>query len=131
MPVRGIRGATTVQENTAQAIVEATEELLGVMIAQNALDAAEIAAAYFSTTMDLNAEFPAYAARRLGWLTVPLMCGHEMNVPGALPRCIRVLLHYNTERPQTAMRHAYLREAVALRRDLVQRFGQSDDRSGD
>lgn len=131
MPVRGIRGATTVQENTAEAIVEATAELLSAMIAQNELDAAEIAAAYFSTTMDLNAEFPAYAARRLGWLTVPLMCGHEMNVPGALPRCIRVLLHYNTERPQTAMRHAYLREAVALRRDLVQRFGQSDDRSGD
>lgn len=131
MPVRGIRGATTVQENTAEAIVEATEELLSVMIAQNELDAAEIAAAYFSTTMDLNAEFPAYAARRLGWLSVPLMCGHEMNVPGALPRCIRVLLHYNTELPQAAMHHAYLREAVALRRDLVQRFGQSDDRSGD
>lgn len=131
MAVRGIRGATTVDENGAEAIVDATEELLRALVAQNAIDPLEIASAFFTTTTDLTAEFPAYAARRLGWLTVPLMCGHEMNVPGALPRCIRVMLHLNTELPQAALRHAYLRGAVALRRDLVERFGQSDDRGGD
>jgi chorismate mutase len=131
MPVRGIRGATTVEENSAAAILEATEELLRALVEQNQIDPAEIASAFFTTTPDLNAEYPAYAARRLGWLTVPLICGHEMNVPDRLPLCIRVMLHYNTDRPQTAIRHAYLRGAVVLRRDLVQRFGQSDDKAGD
>ncbi len=131
MAVRGIRGATTVEENSASAIVEATYELLRVLIDRNAVDTAEIASAFFTTTPDLNAEFPAYAARELGWLTVPLLCGHEMSVPRALPRCIRVLVHLNTDLPQTAMRHVYLRDAVLLRRDLVERFGQSDDPGGD
>lgn len=131
MAVRGIRGATTTEENTPEAILEATRELLRALVAQNEIDPAEVASCYFSTTPDLNAAFPAYAARQLGWLTVPLMCGHEMSVPGDLPRCIRILLHLNTEKPQIAMHHAYLRGAVALRRDLVERFGQSDDRSGD
>jgi chorismate mutase len=131
MPVRGIRGATTVQENSAAAILEATEELLRALVELNQIDPAEIASAFFTTTPDLNAEYPAYAARRLGWLTVPLICGHEMNVPDRLPLCIRVMLHYNTDLPQTAIRHAYLRGAVVLRRDLVERFGQSDDKAGD
>ena len=131
MAVRGIRGAITAEENTAAAIVEATEELLRAIIAMNEIDTDDVASCFFTTTTDLTAEFPAYAARRLGWLTVPLMCGHEMSVPGSLPLCIRVMLHLNTERPQSAMRHAYLRGAVALRRDLVERFGQSDDRLGD
>lgn len=131
MAVRGIRGATTAGENSAKAITAATLELLQEMIAENAVDPADVASAYFSTTPDLNAAFPAYAARQLGWLSVPLMCGHEMSVPGDVPRCIRIMLHLNTEKPQAAMRHAYLNGAVVLRRDLIERFGQSDDRSGD
>jgi chorismate mutase len=129
--VRGIRGAITVEENSPEAIIAATDELLRAMIDMNEIDPAEVASALFTTTVDLNAAFPAYAARRLGWLAVPLMCAHEMAVPGDLPRCIRILLHLNTDKPQTAMRHAYLRGAVALRRDLIERFGQSDDRLGD
>ncbi len=131
MPVRGIRGATTATENSAAAICEATDELLRAIMERNNVDITEIASAFFTTTPDLTAEFPAYAARGLGWLTVPLLCGHEMSVPGALPRCIRVLIHLNTDLPQSAMRHAYLREAVTLRRDLVERYGQSDDPRGD
>lgn len=131
MPVRGIRGAITATENSAEAIVEATGELLRAIVAHNKIDVEEIASTFFTTTRDLTVEYPAYAARQLGWLTVPLICGHEMEVPGGLPRCIRVLIHLNTDLPQAAMHHVYLREAVTLRRDLVQRYGQSDDPSGD
>ncbi len=122
MPVRGIRGATTAGANTAEAITEATEELLSELIRLNELEAQEIAFCYFTTTPDLNAEFPALAARRLGWLDVPLLCGHDMNVPQpnprAVPMCIRILLLYNTAKPQSAMRFAYLRGAKAIKADL-------------
>ena len=86
MPVRGIRGATTASSNTAEAITDATEELLRELVTLNDLDPTEIAFAYFTTTPDLNAEFPALAARRLGWLDVPLLCGHDMNVQQPNPR---------------------------------------------
>jgi chorismate mutase len=122
MPVRGIRGATTADRNDADAIVEATRELVAELMQRNALDLEEIAFGYFTTTPDLNAEFPARAARELGWLDVPLLCGHDMDVPPpnprGVPRCIRVLLLYNTEKPQRAMRHAYLRGAQAIAEDL-------------
>ncbi len=122
MPVRGIRGATTVSENTPEAITEATEELLRELVRLNDLDSAEIAFAYFTTTPDLDAEFPALAARRLGWLDVPLLCGHDMNVkppnPRGVPMCVRILLLYNTPRPQAAMRFSYLRGADAIKVDL-------------
>ena len=122
MPVRGIRGATTASANEAEAIVDATAELLHELIRLNALDVDEIAFAYFTTTMDLNAEFPALAARRLGWLDVPLLCGHDMAVRPPNPRgvamCIRVVLLYNTDRRQREMRHAYLRGARAIKEDL-------------
>jgi chorismate mutase len=122
MPVRGIRGATTATANTADAITEATDELLRGLVDSNHLDIAEIAFCYLTTTPDLNAEFPAYAARRLGWVDVPLLCGHDMNVqqpnPRGVPMCIRILLLYNTEQPQKAMRHVYLRGAQAIRADL-------------
>ncbi len=122
MPVRGVRGATTAYANTAEAITDATEELLRKLVELNDLDPAEIAFAYFTTTPDLNAEFPALAARRLGWLDVPLLCGHDMNVqqpnPRGIPMCIRILLLYNTPRPQAAMRFAYLRGAEAIKADL-------------
>ena len=120
--MRGIRGATTAAANDAGEIVGATGELLGELIRLNDIDPDEIAFAYFTTTPDLNAEFPALAARRLGWVDVPLLCGHDMNVRQPNPRgvalCIRVLLLYNTDRRQREMRHAYLRGAVAIRRDL-------------
>jgi chorismate mutase len=122
VPVRGIRGATTAEENTAEAITEATEELLKELISINRLDKDEICFAYFTTTHDLTAEFPAYAARRLGWLEVPLLCGHDMDVrlpnPRGAPMCIRILLLYNTAKPQSAMRFAYLRGAQAIKADL-------------
>jgi len=122
VPVRGIRGATTAQVNTAEAITEATEDLLKELTRLNGIDKDEICFAYFTTTHDLTAEFPAYAARRLGWLEVPLLCGHDMDVPlpkpRAVPMCIRILLLYNTAKPQSAMRFAYLRGAVAIKADL-------------
>jgi len=122
MPVRGIRGATTAAVNEADAIVDATEELLLDLVARNRLDVDEIALAYFTTTPDLDAEFPALAARRLGWVDVPMLCGHDMAVPQPNPRsvarCVRVLLLYNTDRAQREMQHAYLRGAIAIKRDL-------------
>ena len=122
MPVRGIRGATTAAANEPDAIVEATEELLYELTCRNQLDLDEIAFAYFTTTPDLDAEFPALAARRLGWVDVPLLCGHDMAVPQPNPRsvamCIRVVLLYNTEREQKEMQHAYLRGAGAIKQDL-------------
>ena len=122
MAVRGIRGAITAEANTADAIVEATETLLRELASLNQLDIDEVAFAYLTTTPDLNAEFPALGARRLGWVDVPLLCGHDMNValpnPRGVARCIRVLLLYNTDQPQREMRHAYLRGAAAIKADL-------------
>jgi chorismate mutase len=122
MPVRGVRGATTAYENTAESITEATEELLRELVTINDLDPQEIAFAYLTTTTDLTAEFPALAARKIGWLEVPLLCGHDMNVklpnPRGVPMCIRVLILYNTPRPQQSMRFAYLRGAQAIKSDL-------------
>jgi chorismate mutase len=122
MPVRGIRGATTATTNTADAITEATDELLRELIRANELDPNEICFAFFTTTHDLTAEFPAFAARRLGWVDVPLLCSHDMDVrlpnPRGVPMCIRILLLYNTEQPQSAMRAIYLRGAQAIKADL-------------
>ena len=125
MAVRGIRGATTVESNTAEAIAEATRELLKELVERNNLDLREIASAWFTTTADLDADFPAYGARQLGWISVPLICSQEIPVPGALARVVRALLHYNTELPQSAMHHVYLRGALALRKDLVERYGSA------
>jgi len=119
--VRGIRGATTVSEDTAAAILEATEELVREIVASNAFEAEDVASALFTVTPDLRAEFPAAAARRMGWTMVPLLNFTEIGVPGRLERCIRVLIHVNTERTQREMVHVYLREAVSLRPDLVSR----------
>ncbi|HEY8679530.1 MAG TPA: chorismate mutase [Candidatus Dormibacteraeota bacterium] len=128
MPVRGIRGATTAAENRSEAIVEATTELLAELVRLNDLDRDEICFAYFTTTLDLNAEFPALAARRMGWIGVPLLCGNDMVVPGPNPRsvpmCIRILLLYNTDRAQSEMKSAYLRGAQAIRADLDRTAGE-------
>lgn len=112
---RGIRGATTASENSRDAILEATREMLQQLIAANGIHADDVASAVFTTTSDLNAEFPAVAARELGWTHTALMCGHEMNVPGSLPSCIRVLIHWNTSRRADEIVHVYLRGARSLR----------------
>jgi chorismate mutase len=119
MTMRGIRGATTAAANTREAIMAATERLIRDMIEANDVDSSEIAAAFFTTTPDLNAEFPAAAARALGWQKVPLLCSHEMSVPNRLASCIRVLLLVNTSRDQARIRHIYLEGATRLRPDLA------------
>lgn len=116
---RGIRGATTADENTREAILEATRDLLERLVAANDLRAEDIASALFSTTADLNAEFPAVAARQLGWTDTALLNTHEMAVPGSLPRCIRVLIHWNTSRRASEVVHIYIRGARTLRPDRV------------
>lgn len=120
MPVRGIRGATTVDVDSAQAIIEGTQELLTELIVANQIQPEDICSAYFTVTGDLTSEFPAKAARMLGWRHVPLMCAQEIAVTGSLPRCIRVLLHVNTNKGQREIRHLYLRDALSLRLDLTQ-----------
>ena len=113
--VRGIRGATTAASNTREAILEATEELLQELIEANAIESDDVAAAVFTTTHDLNAEFPAVAARKLGWSNVALMCGHEMAVPDSQSKCIRVLVLVNTEKAPQDLSNVYLKDAVNLR----------------
>ncbi len=119
MPCRGVRGATTVHRNEREEILAATRQLLALMIRRNEIEPSDVASAVFTTTPDIDAEFPALAARQLGWLDVPLLCGHEMTVPGSLPLCIRVLLHWNTDKSQQEVEHIYLREAKRLRPDLT------------
>lgn len=126
MVCRGIRGATTVVSDDRELILQATRELLGLMIRLNNVDSVDVASAIFTTTPDLHAVFPALAARQLGWLDVPLMCGHEMNVDGALPLCIRILVHWNTTVPQHEIQHVYLREATTLRPDQTLVLSPSD-----
>ncbi len=114
---RGVRGATTVDENTKEAILDATREMLFIMIRANNIRPEDVASAYFTTTTDLNATHPALAARQLGWYDAALLCGHEMQVPGSLARCIRVLIHWNTTCKAKEIIHVYLREAKSLRPD--------------
>lgn len=117
--VRGIRGAITLDRNTKAEITRRTQELLLEMVRANSLKRNDIVSVFFTTTRDINAKFPAYAATGLGWKYVPLLCAHEMNVPGAIKKCIRILIHtYTTKRPQE-IKHRYLRKAKTLRPDLV------------
>jgi len=120
MQCRGVRGATTVEANTREAILAATRELLAELVRANDIHTEDVASGYFTTTPDLNAEFPAVAARQMGWSHVALMCGHEMNVPGSLPMCLRITMHVNTAKPQDKIQFVYLRGARALRPDLAQ-----------
>jgi chorismate mutase len=118
MLCRGIRGAITVDANTPQAILDATADLLTAMIEANSIRSEDVASVIFTATPDLNAEFPALAARCLGWNDVALLCGQEMAVPGSLAMCLRVLLHVNTDKSADEIAHVYLRGAQALRPDL-------------
>jgi chorismate mutase len=117
---RGVRGATTVEANTREDILTCTRQLLALMIRINGIEAEDVGSVVFSLTRDLDAEFPALAARQLGWLDVPLLCTYEVDVPGSLRRCVRILIHWNTEKPQQEIRHIYIKDAVKLRPDLSQ-----------
>lgn len=115
---RGIRGAITAQENTRESILAASKELLQKMLEANEVQIDDIASIWLTTTPDLNAEFPAVAARDLGCLQTALLCGHEMNVPGSLSHCIRVLILFNTEKKSEEIVHVYLKEAQSLRPEM-------------
>jgi len=114
---RGVRGAIAVRNNEQDEILEATRELLQALVRANDMRVEDIASIYFTTTPDLTATYPAYAARQLGWYEMALMCGHEMAVPDGMPRVVRVLIHWNTTRGPNEIAHVYLREAKALRPD--------------
>lgn len=115
---RGVRGATSVKADDRDQILNATRQLLALMIRRNGIESADVASVIFTVTDDLSAEFPALAARQLGWLEVPLLCAYELSVPDSLPQCIRVLLHWNTNKPQSEIHHVYLHDAEKLRPDL-------------
>jgi chorismate mutase len=121
MRVRGIRGAITVARDDPQAILAATERLLRTIVERNGFEPDDVASALFTVTPDLVSEFPAAAARRMGWTLVPLLNFTEIGVPGRLERCIRVLVHVNTELGQAAIEHVYLEGATVLRPDLTGR----------
>jgi chorismate mutase len=115
---RGIRGATTVDSDTVDDILRASKELLQVMIDANGVKPEDVACAIFTTTSDLDAAFPATAARQLGWTDVPLMCSKEIDVPGSIKGCIRILILYNTEKSADDIVHIYVKGASELRSDL-------------
>ena len=119
MNCRGIRGATSVEANEAGAIIAATRELLEQMVAANNLAIEDVASVIFTATHDLDADYPARAAREMGWNNVPLLCLQEMTVPNSLPRCIRILILWNTDRTSDQIKHVYLRRASSLRPDLA------------
>ena len=118
MAVRAVRGAIQVDADDRDAIIEATAELVRAVMDRNALDASDLISVVFTATPDLTAEFPAYAARAIGITDVPFLCATEIDVPGAMPRVVRLLAHVETERTRDELRHVYLRGAAALRTDL-------------
>ncbi len=117
MACRGVRGAITVKNDDQDEILEATRELLQAIMRANEMRVEDIASVYFTTTPDLTATYPAFAARQLGWFDLALMCGHEMAVPTGLNKCVRVLIHWNTTRTNDEIVHIYLRDAKSLRPD--------------
>jgi chorismate mutase len=119
MFLRGIRGATTVESDQPFQIIASTKELLEAMVNSNPnLKTEDMASVFFTTTDDIQSVHPALAARQLGWVHVPMMCAREIPVPGSLPLCIRVLIHWNTDLDQRNIHHIYLHEALTLRPDL-------------
>lgn len=118
--VRAIRGAVQVDANERDAVLEATTELVGEVMERNGLTTDDVISVLFTATPDLTAEFPALAARKLGFTDVPLMCASEIAVPGALPLVVRLMAHVETDRPRSDLKHVYLRGAQALRLDIAQ-----------
>lgn len=117
--VRGIRGAISVKGNVRNEIFDATKKLLVAMVEANDINTEDISSVFFTTTPDLNADFPATAARELGWNLVPLLCAREIDVPGSMERLVRVLMHVNTSKSQAEIKHQFLDEAASLRVDMV------------
>jgi len=117
MRLYGLRGAVSVERNDTEDILRASSELISTLVERNSLDVEQVVSCIFTATNDLNAEFPAVAARNLGWERVPLLCAREIHVPGSLPRVIRVLIHHYASDEHVA-RHVYLGEAASLRSDL-------------
>ena len=115
---RGVRGATTVDENDRDEILQATRQLLALLIRVNDIRKEDVASATFTVTRDLDQEFPALAARQLGWIDVPLLCSYEISVPGSLDHCVRILIQWNTTKKQSDIRHIYTKGAQRLRPDL-------------
>ncbi|GGT54850.1 chorismate mutase [Actinomadura citrea] len=120
MAVRAVRGATQIDADDRDQILEATTELVSEVMARNELTTGDVISVIFTVTPDLTAEFPALAARKLGFHEVPLLCATEIGVPGALPRVIRLMAHIATDRPRSDVQHVYLRGATALRLDIAQ-----------
>ncbi|TWT01057.1 chorismate mutase [Planomicrobium sp. CPCC 101079] len=118
--IRGVRGAITVTKDQPEEILQETKKLVVEMVKANNIDPEKVASVIISTTPDVSSAFPAKAVRTLeNWTYVPVMCTHEMNVPGSLPMCIRVMMHVNTEVKQKDIQHIFMNEAVKLRPDLV------------
>ncbi len=115
MKCRGVRGATTVEANTRERILSRTKELFQAMLEVNEINPGDVGSVFFTTTRDLDAEYPALAARQLGWYEHAFLCGHEMDVPGGLERCIRILIHWNTTKSPEEIQHVYINGAEALR----------------
>ncbi|MEM6689091.1 MAG: chorismate mutase [Planctomycetota bacterium] len=116
---RGVRGAVTVDVDNREEVLRATRQMLALLIRRNGIEKSDVASATFTVTSDLKSEFPAVAARQLGWIEVPLLCGYEIQVEGSLERCVRVLIHWNTTKTQTDIHHVYLHGAKRLRPDLM------------
>jgi len=117
--VRGVRGAITVTEDTPEEIIKATQEMLTALMDKNGFAVDDVISAIFTVTPDITSEFPARSARLMGWTRVPMICSQEIPVPGSLARCIRVMLHVNTDKSQAEIKHVYLRGASALRPDMA------------
>jgi chorismate mutase len=118
--VRAIRGAVQVDANERSAVIEGTTELVSAVMSRNGLVTDDVISVLFTATPDLTAEFPALAARKIGFQDVPLLCAAELSVPGAMPRVVRLLMHVETTAPRSGIQHVYLRGAVALRQDIAQ-----------
>lgn len=120
MAVRAVRGATQVDRDDRDLVLAAAGELVEAVLARNAIPHDALISVIFTATPDLTSEFPAYAARRLGITDVPLLCATEIDVPGAMPRVLRLLAHFESDLPRSEVRHVYLHGATALRTDLPQ-----------
>jgi chorismate mutase len=120
MTVRAVRGAVQIDTDDRDAILDGTTELVNEVMARNDLTTDDVISVLFTATPDLTAEFPALAARKLGFHDVPLICASEIAVPGAMPRVVRLMAHVETDRPRSAIQHVYLRGAAALRLDIAQ-----------
>ena len=115
---RGVRGATTIEQDSREEVLLATGELLQLIVQANQIVPEDVASVIFTTTTDIVSEYPALAARKMGWVDTPLMCGHEMAVPHGLKKCIRILLHWNTGKSPKEIQHVYIKGAKNLRPDL-------------